>query len=191
MGQEPSRTAGQYEYTRDLLQLEAYRPKIGPVASIGLLGELSVVKTPLRVQEWEEALRYHPDRKLVGFLLRSMTQGFRIGFNPEAVTLESTKHNMRSAAEEPEVVRSYLQAERDAGRGLGPVSEESGGKLVHVSRFGVIPKPYQPGKWRLMVDLSYPPQYSVNDGVHPRWCSLEYASIDQAAATVLRLGQGA
>jgi len=67
-----------------------------------------------------------------------MTQGFRIGFDREGVTLESAKHNMHSAAEEPDVVRSYLQAEKDAGRVLGPVPGELGCRVVHVSRFGVI-----------------------------------------------------
>jgi len=41
------------------------------------------------------------------------------------------------------------------------------------------------------VDLSLPPQHSVNEGVHPKLSSLQYASIDQAASTVLHLGQGA
>lgn len=45
-----------------------------------------------------------------------------------------------------------------------------------MSRFGVIPKSHQPGKWRLIVDLSYPEGKSVNDGIDPNLMSLNYAS---------------
>ena len=36
---------------------------------------------------------------------------------------------------------------------------------IHVSRIGVIPKKHQAGKWRLIVDLSYPEGQSINDGI--------------------------
>ena len=36
---------------------------------------------------------------------------------------------------------------------------------VHVSRFGVILKTHQPGKWRLITDLSHPQGHSINDGI--------------------------
>ena len=35
-----------------------------------------------------------------------------------------------------------------------------------MSRFGVISKPHQPGKWRLITDLSSPKGASVNDGIN-------------------------
>ena len=60
---------------------------------------------------------------------------------------------------------------------------------MHISRFGVIPKKSQPGKWRLIVDLSHPDGLSVNDGISSALCSLSYASIDKAADIVLRLGR--
>lgn len=62
---------------------------------------------------------------------------------------------------------------------------------VHVSRFGVIPKPHQPGKWRLITDLSSPKGASVNDGISSALCSLSYKSVDDAVCTVARLGLGA
>ena len=61
---------------------------------------------------------------------------------------------------------------------------------LHVSRFGVIPKKNQPGKWRLITDLSSPDGASVNNGIDPAFCSLVYASIDDAAAHILTLGRG-
>ena len=55
---------------------------------------------------------------------------------------------------------------------------------------GVIPKKHQPGKWRLIVDLSSPSGASVNDFIDPSLCSLTYASVDDAAEFVLRSGRG-
>ena len=60
-----------------------------------------------------------------------------------------------------------------------------------MSRFGVIPKPHQPVKWRLITDLSSPKGQSVNDGVAPSSCSVSYASIDDAVRCILSLGVGA
>ena len=60
---------------------------------------------------------------------------------------------------------------------------------MHISRFGVIPKKSQLGKWRLIVDLSYPNGASVNDGIDAAVCSLSYASVDDAADTIIQLGR--
>ncbi len=42
----------------------------------------------------------------------------------------------------------------------------------------------------MIVDLSYQPGLSVNDGINREMCSLQYASVDQAVALVSQLGQG-
>lgn len=68
---------------------------------------------------------------------------------------------------------------------LGPAGR------IHVSAIGLIPKPHQPGRFRLIVDLSAPEGGSVNDGVSPALCSLQYASVVQAAQMVKQLGRGA
>ena len=71
-----------------------------------------------------------------------------------------TRCNMLSASQNPQVVREYLECERDAGRVLGPMTTTVAAKAgVPINRFGVIPKPTQPGKWRLIVDLLHPSGY--------------------------------
>ena len=37
---------------------------------------------------------------------------------------------------------------------------------IHVSRFGAIPKKRQPGKWRLIVDLSFQREVSTTTSIH-------------------------
>ena len=61
---------------------------------------------------------------------------------------------------------------------------------MHVSRFGVIPKTHQPGKWRLITDLSHPQGHSINNGIPPHLCSLSYVTIDDIIWNILQLGKG-
>lgn len=60
--------------------------------------------------------------------------------------------------------------------------------MVQVSRFRVIPKSSQ---WRLILDLSSPCGFSVNDGVDPSLCSVQYTTVDKAVGYILSLGNGA
>ena len=62
---------------------------------------------------------------------------------------------------------------------------------TQISPFGVIPKPHQPGKWHLILDLSSPEGASVNDSICKGLCSLCYLSVDDIASKILSLGKGA
>jgi hypothetical protein len=95
---------------------------------------------------------------------------------------------MLSAILHPEVIDKYLLDELESNRAVEvPLLESSG---IRISRFGAIPKKRQPGRWRLIVDLSSPSGQSVNDYISPSLCSLHYASVEDASAFVLRAGQG-
>ena len=59
---------------------------------------------------------------------------------------------------------------------------------AHISPFGVIPKSHQPGKWRLIVNLSYPNGFSVNDSIPRELCSISYVTIDDAIQNIVELG---
>ena len=78
------------------------------------------------------------------------------------------------------------------------MSEESGRtfSIIMVAqlpdgRFGVIPKNLQPGKCRLIVDLSHPKGKSVNDGIPKHLCSLKYITLEDAVQQILTLSPGA
>ena len=55
----------------------------------------------------------------------------------------------------------------------------------------MIPKANKPGKWRLIVDLSYPEGQNVNDVISSADASMIYSSIDDAARLILDSGEGA
>ncbi len=132
-------------------------------------------------------MRLHPDAEFVKYLLRCITQEFRIGFDDRRCECRQAVANMTSADDNPTVVDECLAKEVALGRVVGPVNCEAGPQL-QVNRFGVIP--HQPGKWRLIVDLSHPRGSSVSNGIEPELCSLKYMSVDKAVQRILEMGAG-
>ena len=101
----------------------------------------------------------------------------------------SAQTNMFSASQNPSVIHDYLAKECADHHILGPYPPHAF-PGTHINRFGVIPKKHQPGKWRLITDLSYPKGFSVNDAINPALCSLSYISVDAVAMTAMQLGHG-
>lgn len=150
--------------------------------------DVAVVRTPLSSHAWKLALVDHVDRAFVRYILDGLHNGFRIGFQSHS-PLHSATHNMPSARENPEVVQRDIDDELARARFIGPVSEATK-ELVHVNRFGVIPKGHNSGKWRLITDLSFPDGASVNGGISADLCSLQYTSVEEVAGIIARLGEG-
>ena len=89
----------------------------------------------------------------------------------------------------PRLVEAHITEEVAAHRLLGPLPFHLA-RHCHPSPIGLIPKPHQPGKWRLIVDLSSPHGNSVNDAISPAICHMHYASVLDAAAIITELGPG-
>ena len=144
----------------------------------------------LPAASWAPVLASHPDQRFAAFLRRGIEHGFRIGANP-SLKLRSSPAHLPSAASHPAVI-SHRIAEEVAAGTLVPVTPLIHGQpAVHCSPIGIIPKPHQPGKFRLIVDLSSPHGASVNDAISPDLSSLTYPRVDQAAALISMYGQGA
>ena len=86
--------------------------------------------------------------------------------------LEPARRNIPSAGEHPEVITKHIEKECAEGRILGPFHVDDIEPRVQISRFGVISKGHTPGKWRLILDLSFPEGLSVNDGIPSDLCSI-------------------
>ena len=56
--------------------------------------------------------------------------------------------------------------------------------------FGVIPKSNQPGKWRLILDLSARAGHSVNEGIPKPPYSIQYATVDAFIDGIIARGRG-
>ena len=138
--------AGEYKYTKDLLQLDGCRP----ICDITPPSWLTEVKTPLRVHAWAAALQSHPDTEFKEYLLQGIRSGFRIGFNCRQ-PLKASHQNMCSAYDNPQVIEDYLGKESAMGHVVGPLPCQTL-PHAHASPFGVIPKSSQPAKWRMIVN---------------------------------------
>ena len=171
----------QYRYMADLHSLEATATGTGP--------KCFIPATPLVMRAWCQALEDHPDKDFVAYILAGLCRGFHIGADRANVIRPSRHGNLPSVRQHPALVVEHLAAERAAGRLLGPLPTQLANSC-QTSPIGLIPKPHQPGKWRLIVDLSSPRGASVNEAIVSEPCHMCYASVLDAAALVRRLGQG-
>ena len=137
------------------------------------------ITTSLNMFTWRCLRSRYPDRRVAQFFLEGIQTGFRIGVVGGESKFKSAKKNLQSALEHPQVVQEYLSAEIQEHRLAGPFPK-SLIPSAHISPFGVIPKSHQPDKWRLIVNLSHPNNYNVNDAIPKELCSISYVTIDDA-----------
>lgn len=145
------------------------------------------ITTPLNAFTWRCLLSNYPDQPMAQFFLEGIQAGFRIGVVGDISNFKSAKKNLQSAMKHAHVVQEYLSTEVKEGRLAGPFPK-SLVPSAHISPFGVIPKSNQPGKWRLIVNLSHPSGYSVNDAIPKELCSISYVTIDDATKRIVELG---
>ena len=134
--------------------------------------------SPLKPEVFPGKLSQHPHQHLVAFVLDDLRNGFRLGFQ-HSKKLKSAKSNKASANQHSEVIDRYLANEVSLERVAGPFSSPPFPHL-HVNSFGVIPKKGQPGKWRLIVDLSNPDEFTM-----------QYITVDQIIRMISSYGLGA
>ena len=132
----------------------------------------------------------HPDQSLAQYLLKGMTARFRIGYNWSRER-KSASSNLPSASTHPEVVQQNLDQEVASGRPPGPFQPDELCPPIHVSRFGIIEKKHQQGKFRIIIDMSFPEGKSVYDGIATKLCSLSYTRVDDLVKGICKLGSGA
>ena len=173
-----------YTYTQQLLALESCKP----VTNKSLPPELLRITSSARVGAWAEALAHHPDRQFADYVIQGFSRGFRIGFKHDASILEQAQANMRIA--NFQAAEAYISKELEEDRLVQMTPEEATAFNIHCSPLGIIPKKNQPGKWRLIVDLSSPAGASVNDGIDKELCSLSYISVDAIAGRIAAMGKG-
>ena len=145
--------------------------------------------TPLIADKLQRKICFHPDQRKLDFVISGITISFRLGFDPSAVSLRSANQNMPSASLYPSVIDQNILTELEKGR-VASFYSISRIPSFHVIRFGVIPKKYQPGKWRLILDLSSPLDHGVNDGIPKAPFSLQYMNVGNIIGRTMSYGQG-
>ena len=112
----------------------------------------------------------------------------------EADQDEMMDTNASSAVEFPNDVLAYLKEELQHKAIYGPFKDNpiKGG---HISPFMTCHKPDSSNR-RVLIDLSWPRHYSVNDGIDKHIymgsaCNLTFPTIDDLTAELVKLGKGA
>lgn len=103
----------------------------------------------------------------------SISQGFRIGFNPLRRGLKSTHKNLSQTHQHPQVVEENLSTEI-LHHHMASLFQKELLPTIHINRFWVIPKHHQAYKWHLIV---YPASHSVNDEISKTLCCLSYITM--------------
>ena len=171
-----STLGGAYPYTSELLALEGLQ----------VPGSTPQPRSFAPAHQWAPYLNSHPDKLYARFLDRGLTYGFRIGFD-RSKPLKPARQNLPSVKANSSAVNRYIEDEV----ALGKLRHTPQSSVSHISPIGILPKRNQPGKYRLIVDLSSPSGFSINDRIDPTLCSLKYASVAQAAEMVRQQGKGA
>ncbi len=172
--------AGRYIYIEDLLELDECNELSCPV-------QWPVGPSPVHLNSWQEFLHCHPDQTFASYIHAGFSAGFRIGYSRQAPSLKSSSKNHPSATANAIVVRNHIRAELEVGRLVGPLKKALA-PLLHISPIGLVPKAHQPDKWRMIVDLSFPPGHSINEGISPELASMTYAKVDDAVQLIMQLG---
>ena len=146
------------------------------------------VPTPVRSDILEAELHGY-DKQLTDKLVNGFKFGFRLGFQRDGNTLSSAQKvkNHKSALQNREQVFLKLAKESIKNRIAGPFRHPPFENLI-CSPLGLVPKNV-PGKFRLIHDLSYPKNFSVNAGIPQENSWVQYEGIGKVIDLVKSFGR--
>lgn len=148
--------------------------------------QFTVAKSPVNIANLELELKgYNPEESEI--LLNGFREGFPIHYEGPRINFEAK--NLKSVYQFPEIVNDKISKEVKEGRVAGPFDNKPL-PIFRVSPIGLVPKK-NPGEYRLIHHLSYPPEGSVNDFIDNKWCSVNYTEFDKAVEMIQNLGKGA
>ena len=138
-----------------------------------------ICPSPVHPEKWTMFLLAHPDQRFATYIRKGFKEGFHIGFREPDLVLTKALKNHPSALSNSKMMNDYITTEVSIGRFVGLLARPLC-SLVHTSLIGLVPKSHQVDQWRMIVDLSFPRNHSVNDGIPRDLSSLSYASVDDA-----------
>ena len=145
----------------------------------------TLASSPINIVSLRKELDGYDPQK-ASAILGGFTLGFPLHYS--GLHLPSDSKNLKSALQQPDIVRQKIQTEIAAGRVAGPFLHRPISTL-RISPLGLVPKK-EPNQFRLIHHLSYPLGKSLNDFIDPKLCSVQYTSFDEAVHMIQDLGQG-
>ena len=128
----------------------------------------------------------HYDEHESTILITGFTLGFSLHYDGPAYSRTSGNH--RSALQAAFIVDRKLLHEVSLGRIAGPFTHPPFNDFQS-SPLGLVPK-HDPGKFRLIHDLSFPRGDSINLYTSKQFTCVQYETLDQVVSLVQECGQG-
>ena len=128
---------------------------------------------------------YDPDK--CTDLLTSLNYGIIIPSDLRAVLTDNVPFNHTSIDQHSTLVQAWLDKEISKGRVAGPFTDRP--RDLHVSPLAAVPKK-DPGKIRLIHNLSYPYACSVNSHIPRQFCAVQYELLDLCLDLIATVGPG-
>ena len=142
--------------------------------------------TPIRPEILKQYLAEYPFNTIADEIYVGFKRGFDLHYSGPRISLVCP--NLKSIRGKESIAFEIAMKEVRLGRVAGPFSICPLPNL-RVSPVGLVPK--KDGSWRLIHHLSYPNNFSVNDFIDQKFCTVQYTSFDSALAMLANLGRGA
>ncbi|XP_076583733.1 uncharacterized protein LOC143319050 [Chaetodon auriga] len=155
------------------------------------LNPCKYLNTPINICTLAAALKNHPDRQFVSYLIQGLTHCFHPGLQTMP-DFSYICNNLQSARSEPDIVDKLLAAEVKEAFMIGPFPSPPF-PTFRISPIGIATRKYS-GKKRLIIDLSSPHGSSVpsiNSLIPSPDFSMQYSTIDHAISLIHLADQGA
>lgn len=120
-------------------------------------------------------------------MLHGLEHGFKLKYSGPRLPNDIPSQSI--TGEKVEIARAKIEKEIGLGRIAGPFQSPPF-PTFRVSPIAVIPKKAS-SEFRLIHNLSFPENESVNDYIDKDFCSVKYASIDDAIEMIYNLGKNA
>ena len=147
--------------------------------------EKNKLPTPLRLDRLKTFLKDYPPH-LYQFLINGFTMGFSIPSSLNSIN-SSSYTNHKSALDNVPLVTSKIKKELCLGRFAGPFKDPPFADFV-CSPLGLVPKKGN-GQFRLIHDLSFPKDNSVNASIPEEFKSVSYQNLDHCLDIIMSLGK--
>ena len=138
----------------------------------------------------EELLQDYHDKEIVEWI----RFGWPTGRLPTLPNPQLNYSNHKGAVEHPEALKKYIKKEKEKGAVMGPYNNIPFNSKVGISPFSTRAKKHSQDR-RIILDLSFPPGHSVNDGILKDnymglQAKLTFPKVDELACRIYSLGKG-
>ncbi len=147
------------------------------------------IPTPINVQRFIKLLDGY-DQNLVDYLEDGLTNGFRLEIDPDAqfdsIDTPPQDYNHQSALRHSDMVQEKIDKEVAAGRMEGPFDKIPYDNYK-ISPIGAVEKK-TPGEYRIIHNLSWPAEESVNDFIDVADGKCKYQTMDMILDSLVESG---